>query len=37
MAFLDFKYRYAVCLSFTLESKRCTNNIAEYEAVILGL
>jgi ribonuclease HI len=31
------KYRYAACLSFALESDRCTNNIAEYEAVILGL
>jgi ribonuclease HI len=29
------KHRYAV--SFALESDRCTNNIAEYEAVILGL
>jgi ribonuclease HI len=34
---LDFKYRYATCLSLTLESKRCTNNIAEYKVVILGL
>jgi hypothetical protein len=31
------KHRYAACLSFALESDRCTNNIAEYEAVILGL
>jgi hypothetical protein len=31
------KYRYATRLSFALESDRCTNNIAEYEAVILGL
>jgi ribonuclease HI len=31
------KYRYATCLSFALESDRCTNNIAEYEVVILGL
>jgi hypothetical protein len=31
------KYRYAVRLSFALESDRCTNNIIEYEAVILGL
>jgi ribonuclease HI len=31
------KYRYAARLSFSLESDRCTNNIAEYEAVILGL
>jgi ribonuclease HI len=26
-----------VRLSFTLESDKCTNNVAEYEAVILGL
>jgi ribonuclease HI len=31
------KHRYASRLSFALESDRCTNNIAEYEAVILGL
>jgi hypothetical protein len=31
------KYTYTACLSFALESDRCTNNIAEYEAVILGL
>jgi hypothetical protein len=31
------KYRNAARLSFALESDRCTNNIAEYEAVILGL
>jgi ribonuclease HI len=31
------KYRYAARLSFALESDRCTNNIAEYKAVILGL
>jgi ribonuclease HI len=31
------KYRYATHLIFALESDRCTNNIAEYEAVILGL
>jgi ribonuclease HI len=31
------KYRYATRLSFALESDRCTNNIADYEAVILGL
>jgi ribonuclease HI len=31
------KYRYAAHLSFALESDKCTNNIAEYEAVILGL
>jgi ribonuclease HI len=28
------KHRYAARLSFSLESDRCTNNIAEYEAVI---
>jgi hypothetical protein len=31
------KYRYATRLSFALEFDRCTNNIAEYKAVILGL
>jgi ribonuclease HI len=31
------KHRYTTCLNFALESDRCTNNIAEYEAVILGL
>jgi hypothetical protein len=31
------KLRYAARLSFALESDRCTNNIVEYEAVILGL
>jgi ribonuclease HI len=31
------KHRYAACFSFALESDRCTNNVAEYEAVILGL
>jgi ribonuclease HI len=31
------KYRYAARLSFALESDRCTNNIAEYEDIILGL
>jgi ribonuclease HI len=31
------KHRYAARLSFALESDRCTNNIAEYEVVILGL
>ena len=31
------EYRYAARLSFALESDRCTNNIAEYEVVILGL
>jgi ribonuclease HI len=31
------KHRYAARLNFALESERCTNNVAEYEAVILGL
>jgi ribonuclease HI len=31
------KHRYAARLSFALESDRCTNNITEYEDVILGL
>jgi hypothetical protein len=31
------KYRYVARLSFALESDRCTNNIVEYEAIILGL
>jgi ribonuclease HI len=31
------KHRYVARLSFALESDRCTNNIAEYEVVILGL
>jgi ribonuclease HI len=31
------KHRYVARLSFALESDRCTNNVAEYEAVILGL
>jgi hypothetical protein len=30
------KHRYAARLSFALESDRCTNNVAEYEAVILA-
>jgi ribonuclease HI len=34
---IGVKHRYAARLSFDLESNRCTNNIAEYEAVILGL
>jgi ribonuclease HI len=28
---------HAARLSFALESDRCTNNIAAYEAIILGL
>jgi ribonuclease HI len=31
------KHRYAAHLNFSLESDRCTNNVAQYEAVILGL
>jgi ribonuclease HI len=31
------KHRYAAHLSFALESDRCTNNVAEYKAVILDL
>jgi ribonuclease HI len=31
------KHRYAARLSFALESDKCTNNVAEYKAVILGL
>jgi hypothetical protein len=31
------KHKYAARLNFALESDRCTNNVAEYEAVILGL
>jgi ribonuclease HI len=31
------KHRYAARLSFALESGRCTNNVAEYEVVILGI
>jgi ribonuclease HI len=31
------KHRYVARLSFALESNRCTNNVAEYKAVILGL
>jgi ribonuclease HI len=37
MSPIGVKYKYAARLSFALESDRCTNNIAEYEAVILGL
>jgi ribonuclease HI len=31
------KYRYVAHLIFAPESNKCTNNIAEYEVVILGL
>jgi hypothetical protein len=31
------KLRYAARLQFTIETDKCTNNIAEYEVVLLGL
>jgi ribonuclease HI len=31
------KLRYATRLQFTSEIDKCTNNIAEYEAILLGL
>jgi ribonuclease HI len=31
------KLRYATHLQFTAEMNKCSNNIAEYEAVLLGL
>jgi ribonuclease HI len=31
------KYKYVVCINFTLDSNKCTNNIEESEVVILGL
>jgi hypothetical protein len=31
------KLRYAARLQFTTEANKCSNNIAEYEAVLLGL
>jgi ribonuclease HI len=34
---IGLKYKYVARLHFALESDKCTNNIAEYEAVILGL
>jgi ribonuclease HI len=34
---IGLKYRYVARLRFALESDKCTNNIAEYEAIILGL
>jgi ribonuclease HI len=34
---IGVKHRYAARLSFALKSDRCTNNVAEYEAIILGL
>jgi ribonuclease HI len=34
---IGLKYRYVTRLHFALDSNKCTNNIAEYEVVILGL
>jgi hypothetical protein len=34
---IGVKYKYVARLGFAMESDRCTNNIAEYEAIILGL
>jgi ribonuclease HI len=31
------KLRYATRLHFTSETNKCTNNIVEYEAILLGL
>jgi ribonuclease HI len=31
------KLRYAACLQFTAETNKCSNNVAEYKAVLLGL
>jgi hypothetical protein len=33
----SIKLRYAVHLQFTVETDKCSNNIAEYETVLLGL
>jgi ribonuclease HI len=33
----DIKLRYAVRLQFISETGKCTNNITEYEAILLGL
>jgi hypothetical protein len=29
--------RYAACMQFTTETGKCSHNIVEYEAVMLGL
>jgi ribonuclease HI len=34
---LGIKLRYATRLQFTKEIDKCTNNIAKYEAILLGL
>jgi ribonuclease HI len=31
------KLRYVARLQFNIEADKCTNNIAEYEAILLGL
>jgi ribonuclease HI len=31
------KLRYTARMQFNNESKKCTNNIAEYETILLGL
>jgi ribonuclease HI len=31
------KLHYVARLQFTIETDKCTNNIAEYEAILLGL
>jgi ribonuclease HI len=33
----EIKLRYAARLQFKAEADKCGNNIAEYEAVLLGL
>jgi ribonuclease HI len=34
---LGIKLRYAARMQFNNESDKCTNNIAEYQAILLGL
>jgi ribonuclease HI len=34
---LGIKLRYATRMQFNNESDKCTNNIAMYEAILLGL
>jgi hypothetical protein len=34
---LEIKLRYAARMKFNNESDKCTNNIAEYKAILLGL
>jgi ribonuclease HI len=34
---LGIKLRYAPRMQFNMESNKCTNNIVEYEAILLGL